>query len=129
MDTNTMARLLVVDDDPVLVRTLADVLTSEGHVVAAASGGQQGIDSFTAAAARGQPFDAVITDLGMPNVDGRQVAQAIKSLQPATLVVMLTGWGRRMNAVGERPPHVDHLLSKPPHMTELRTALAQCRRA
>lgn len=121
--------LLLVDDDPVLVRTLADVLTSEGHVVAAASGGQQGIDSFTAAAARGQPFDAVITDLGMPNVDGRQVAQAIKSLQPATLVVMLTGWGRRMNADGERPPHVDHLLSKPPHIAELRTALAQCRQA
>jgi signal transduction histidine kinase/DNA-binding response OmpR family regulator len=121
-------RLLLVDDDPVLVRSLTDVLTSEGHVVAAAGGGQQGIEAFTAAAARGQPFDAVITDLGMPNVDGRQVAQAVKLVQPLTPVVMLTGWGRRMNADGERPPHVDHLLSKPPRLSELRTVLAQFKR-
>ncbi len=119
-------QLLLVDDDPVLVRSLTDVLTSEGHVVSAAGGGRQGIDAFTAAAARGQPFDAVITDLGMPNVDGRQVAQAIKQVRPHTLVVMLTGWGRRMNADGERPPHVDHLLSKPPRLAELRAALAHC---
>jgi hypothetical protein len=42
--------------------------------------------------------------------------------------VMLTGWGRRMNADGERPPHVDHLLSKPPRLSELRTVLAQFKR-
>ena len=119
-------QLLLVDDDPVLVRSLTDVLTSEGHVVTATGGGRQGIDAFTAAAARGQPFDAVITDLGMPNIDGRQVAQAIKAVRPHTLVVMLTGWGRRMNADGERPPHVDHLLSKPPKLAELRAALAHC---
>jgi CheY-like chemotaxis protein/anti-sigma regulatory factor (Ser/Thr protein kinase) len=122
-------RLLLVDDDPVLVRSLTDVLTSEGHVVASTGGGRQGVEAFTAAAARGQPFDAVITDLGMPNVDGRQVAQAVKLVQPGTPVVMLTGWGRRMNADGERPAHVDHLLSKPPRLAELRTVLAQCKRA
>jgi CheY-like chemotaxis protein/anti-sigma regulatory factor (Ser/Thr protein kinase) len=122
-------RLLLVDDDPVLVRSLTDVLTADGHVVASAGGGQQGIDAFTAAAARGQPFDAVITDLGMPHVDGRQVAQAVKLVQPLTPVVMLTGWGRRMNADGERPQHVDHLLSKPPRLAELRAVLAQCKQA
>jgi signal transduction histidine kinase/DNA-binding response OmpR family regulator len=122
-------RLLLVDDDPVLVRSLTDVLTSEGHVIASTGGGRQGVEAFTAAAARGQPFDAVITDLGMPNVDGRQVAQAVKLVQPGTPVVMLTGWGRRMNADGERPAHVDHLLSKPPRLAELRTVLAQCKRA
>jgi CheY-like chemotaxis protein len=122
-------QLLLVDDDPVLVRSLTDVLTAEGHVVASAGGGQQGIEAFTAAVARGQPFDAVITDLGMPNVDGRQVAQAVKLVQPGTPVVMLTGWGRRMNADGERPQHVDHLLSKPPRLAELRAVLAQCKQA
>jgi DNA-binding response OmpR family regulator/signal transduction histidine kinase len=118
--------LLLVDDDPVLVRSLTDILESEGHRVTAAAGGQQGIDTFTAAVARGEPPDAVITDLGMPNVDGRQVAQAVKAFAPGTPVVMLTGWGRRMSEDGERPPHVDHLMSKPPRLTELRAVLARC---
>ncbi|HZN85840.1 MAG TPA: ATP-binding protein, partial [Burkholderiales bacterium] len=117
--------LLLIDDDPLLRRSLTDILESEGHAVTAASGGQQGIDAFTAAAARGTPFDVVITDLGMPNVDGRQVAYAVKSVRPGTPVMMLTGWGRRMREDGELPPHVDHLLSKPPRVAELRSALAR----
>jgi CheY-like chemotaxis protein len=65
-------------------------------------------------------FDLVITDLGMPDVDGRSVAAAIKAASPDTPVVMLTGWGRRMQEEGECPPHVDHLLSKPPRLEALR---------
>jgi signal transduction histidine kinase/ActR/RegA family two-component response regulator len=118
-------RILLVDDDAVLARTLIEILESEGHRVTAATGGQQGIAEFGAALARGEPFDVVITDLGMPNVDGRQVAQAVKAAAPGTPVVMLTGWGRRMNEDGERPLHVDHLLSKPPRLAELRAALAR----
>ena len=47
-----------------------------------ADGGQAGIDMFRAACDRKQPFSAVITDLGMPHVDGRQVAAAIKGIEP-----------------------------------------------
>lgn len=118
--------LLLVDDDPVLVRSLSEILESEGHRVTVAAGGQQGIEAFRAALARGEAYDAVITDLGMPKVDGRQVAQAVKALAPGTPVVMLTGWGRRMNETGERPPHVDHLLSKPARLGELRALLLRC---
>ena len=116
-------RLLVVDDDPVLLRSLTDILEAEGHEVTAAAGGRQGIDAATAAAERGSPFDAVITDLGMPNVDGRQVARAVKAASPGTLVLMLTGWGRRMQEDGERVEFVDQLLSKPPRVADLRAAL------
>jgi CheY-like chemotaxis protein len=122
-------RLLLVDDDPVLIRSLGEVLTGEGHLVTAAIGGRQGVDAFTAAMARRQPFDVVITDLGMPNVDGREVARLVKSVGPRTPVVMLTGWGRRMSEEGEKPPGVDHLLSKPPRLSELRAVLARCQSA
>lgn len=118
-------QLLVVDDDAVLARALIEILELEGHRVTAAAGGQEGIEAFGAALANGQPFDVVITDLGMPKVDGRQVAQAVKAAAPGTPVVMLTGWGRRMNEDGERPPHVELLLSKPPRLAELRAALAR----
>jgi len=54
------------------------------------------------------------------------VARAVKTATPQATVVMLTGWGRRMNEDGEHPPHVDHLLGKPPRAAELRAVLARC---
>jgi signal transduction histidine kinase/PAS domain-containing protein/ActR/RegA family two-component response regulator len=118
-------RLLLVDDDPILLQSLTEVLQGDGHLVTAADGGQQGIDEFFAARQSGQPFAVVITDLGMPNIDGRTVATAIKAASPETPVVLLTGWGQRMQDDGERPADVDRVLGKPPKLAELRTALVQ----
>ena len=117
-------RLLLVDDDPLLLQSLEDVLRLEGHDVTTADGGQRGIDEFFAARARGEPFAVVVTDLGMPKVDGRTVAAAIKSASPATPVVLLTGWGQRLRDEAELPEHVDRVLSKPPRVSELRATLA-----
>ena len=121
-------RLLLVDDDPLIIKTVQEVLASEGHTVVTADGGENGINAFLAARVRGARFDAVITDLGMPYVDGRRVAAAIKGASPQTPVIMLTGWGRRMVAENEIPPHVDRVLSKPPKLNELRVALAELTR-
>ncbi len=118
-------RILIVDDDPLLIKSLQDTLESDGHVVVAGSGGQNGIDLFVAAQQRGELFAAVITDLGMPYVDGRKVAAAIKAASTATPVILLTGWGQRLEAEGDIPPHVDRVLSKPPKLRELRLALAE----
>jgi signal transduction histidine kinase/CheY-like chemotaxis protein len=119
-------RLLLVDDDPLLLKSLRNTLEADGHIVATANGGDAGIDAFRAAQHRGEPFASVITDLGMPNVDGRKVANAIKDASPTTPVIMLTGWGRRLMSEEDVPLHVDRLLSKPPKLRELRVALAQC---
>jgi len=117
-------RILIVDDDPMLLNSLREALESDGHEVTTASGGQGGINAFVESHAEGRPFPIVITDLGMPHVDGRTVASAVKGSVPATVVVMLTGWGRRLMAEGEMPPHVDEILSKPPRLADLRVALA-----
>jgi len=122
-------RLLLVDDDPVLLQSLRDVLSLDGHEVFAADGGQRGIDEFFAARSRGEPFELVITDLGMPNVDGRTVAAAIKAAAPKTPVVLLTGWGQRLQGETDLPEHVDRVLSKPPRIAELRATLAQLARS
>ena len=119
-------RLLVVDDDPLLIKSLRDTLEMDGHVIVTANGGQDGIAAFHKALAAGETFAAVITDLGMPYVDGRQVAGAVKAASPGTPVIMLTGWGQRLVAEGDIPPHVDRVLNKPPKLRELRDALAQC---
>jgi PAS domain S-box-containing protein len=117
-------RVLIVDDDPLLLKSLRDALESDGHEVTTASGGQAGINAFVESHAAGTPFPVVITDLGMPHVDGRKVAATIKASVPETFVIMLTGWGRRLVAEGDVPPGVDQVLSKPPKLTELRTALS-----
>ncbi|MGH8218802.1 MAG: ATP-binding protein, partial [Steroidobacteraceae bacterium] len=117
--------ILLVDDDPLLIKSLRDILEADGHVVTAAEGGQRGIDEFAAAQRRGAPFALVITDLGMPYVDGRKVAASVRAASAATPVILLTGWGRRLLAENDIPPHVDRVLGKPPKLLELRAALAE----
>jgi len=117
-------RILVIDDDPVLLNSLRETLEGDGHSVIVADGGQLGIDAFIAGQRRSRPFNVVLTDLGMPYVDGRQVAAAIRAASPRTPIVMLTGWGRRLLSENDTPEHVDRVLSKPPKLLELRAVLA-----
>ncbi len=118
------ARLLLVDDDPLIVESLSNTLSADGHTVVAVDGGQAGIDAFTTSLSQVDRFALVITDLGMPYVDGRRVAAAIKAASPSTPVIMLTGWGQRLVDDNEMPQNVDRVLNKPPKLADLRRALA-----
>jgi CheY-like chemotaxis protein len=120
-----LRRILVIDDDPLMLRSLRDVLEVDGHFIVTAEGGQAGIETFHSMHRQGQALDVVITDLGMPGTDGRQVALAIKELQPRLCVILLTGSGQRMASEGDMPPGVDRILNKPPRLGDLRAALAQ----
>jgi len=117
-------RILIVDDDAVLLDSLARTLVEEGHEVTQAGGGQAGIEAFLGAQRSDRPFAAVITDLGMPHVDGHRVASVVKSASPGTPVFLLTGWGHGLPAEGGMPSHVDRILTKPPKLRELREALS-----
>ncbi|MEO5802236.1 MAG: ATP-binding protein [Verrucomicrobiota bacterium] len=118
-------RILYIDDEPVLRDLMQELLGIGGHRVKVAEGGKAGIDAFRAARAESEPFDLIISDLGMPNIDGRQVAQTIKRESPATPVMLLTGWGSMMEADGHLPDHVDLVLGKPPQLNELMEAVAE----
>jgi len=118
-------RILVIDDDPLLIKSLRDTLEADGHLVTATDGGQAGLDAFKSAQEGGDPFELVLTDLGMPYVDGRKVAATVKAASPTTPIVLLTGWGQRLKAENDMPPHVDRVLNKPPNLHDLRTALAE----
>jgi CheY-like chemotaxis protein len=83
------------------------------------------MDAFRVAEAPSEPFAAVITDLGMPYVDGGAVAEAVKADRPLTPVVLLTGWGHRILAENETPANVDRVLGKPPKLVSLRSVLAE----
>ena len=115
--------ILCIDDDEKVRQLLNDCLTHFNHRVMVASGGKDGIELFRTAMRKKQPYEVVITDWGMPDIDGHHVAREIKAESPKTPVIMMTGWGTIMKEDGETAPEVDAVVGKPPNMQELNDLL------
>ncbi len=88
------ARVLVVDDEKSMRDLLAITLQRAGYEVTVADGGETAIEAI-----RRDPFDAIITDLRMPKVDGLQVLRSARELSPETAVIMLTAVASTETAV------------------------------
>ena len=117
--------VLCIDDESVIREILNDSLKTFNHRVTTASSGKDGIELFRVAIKQNQPYQAVITDLGMPEMDGHQVARIIKAESPKTPVIMLTGWGTIMKEEGETAPEVDAIIAKPARIDELNALLLE----
>jgi signal transduction histidine kinase len=122
---NRSLRILCIDDELQIQELLKHCLTTLDHQVTTASGGKQGVEMFRAAMLEKQPYEMVITDLGMPDIDGHQVARTIKAASPATPIIMMTGWGTMMKEEGETASEVDAVVGKPPRIQELNNLLLQ----
>ena len=101
-------RILVIDDDADVRETTADLLATEGHRVSQAASGAEGVSMF-----RAQRHDVVFTDLGMPGMTGWEVAEAIKALDAATPIVLLTGWADEIGQAVHQRGCVDQIAGKP----------------
>jgi signal transduction histidine kinase/ActR/RegA family two-component response regulator len=112
--------LLLVDDEMFVREVMSELFLHQGHTVETAVNGRDGLEKF-----RAGRFDAVVTDRAMPELNGDQLAAAVKEAVPGTPVIMLTGHGERMRAAGERPTGVDLILSKPATTAKVREALAR----
>lgn len=112
-------RLLCVDDDSELREMLHASLSGLNHTVTLAEDGKRALVLFSDALRNKSPYEAVITDLGMPGVNGLQIAQAVKEESPSTPVIMLTGWAEMMMGNKDAKQHVDAVLAKPHSMVEL----------
>ena len=113
-------RILVVEDEPLVREVLAVYLDEDKHVVQVAENGRIGLEKFKAGT-----FDLVMTDRAMPEMNGDQLAVEIKKLCPDIPILLLTGFGDLMTGVGEQPPGVDLVVSKPFTLTTLRSAIAK----
>jgi CheY-like chemotaxis protein len=71
------------------------------------------------------PFDLVMTDRAMPELNGDQLAVEIKKLNPRQPIILLTGFGDLMTGAGEQPPGVDLVVSKPFTLATLRSAMSK----
>jgi signal transduction histidine kinase/CheY-like chemotaxis protein len=116
------SRILLVDDDPRLLTVLSDTLQSYGHAVTTASKGEEAVQMFDPTL-----HDVVITDLGMPRMNGWEVAERVKAQSPETPVFLLTGWGESV-AAHEGSQFVDRVVAKPVSAEALMEQLAELRR-
>ncbi len=117
-------RILYVDDEPEVLEVMRQILETLGHDVQVAEGGALGISVFKEALSIGRPFDCVITDMGMPDVDGRGVATAVKEASPHTPVILFSGWSAQMLEQQGVADVVDTVVSKPPTLDKVSQMIA-----
>ncbi len=109
------ARILVVDDEAELLNLLQEALATAGHEVTTASTGAEGVALF-----RGSEFDVVLTDLGMPDVTGWDVARVVRDEGRSGIVLgLVTGWGATISEEMVASHGVDFVVGKPFDVQEL----------
>jgi len=111
-------RILVVDDQEIICELVAEYLRTDGHEAAVATTGRRALELFAS-----ETFDLVITDQSMPEMNGVQLANSVKSIEPQIPVILLTGFGEEMQALGSRPESVDLVIGKPVSAADLRHAV------
>ncbi|WP_224372233.1 sigma-54-dependent transcriptional regulator [Hyalangium versicolor] len=103
-----MARVLVIDDHDTLREGMTVTLTRSGHTVAAARSGADGLAAY-----KKSPFDLVVTDLKMDGMDGIAVTKALKALDPAAVVMVVTAFGTIETAVQAMQEGAYDFITKP----------------
>ena len=102
------AHVLIVDDDPTVLETLKEILISGNHRVDAVGTGEEALDLFS-----GKAYDLVITDLGMPGMNGWELCRRVKELKPSVPVILVTGWGDHIDSEKASLHGIDLLIAKP----------------
>jgi len=112
---NPKLRILIVDDDSRMTRTLADIFSIAGYQPVEANSGPQALDL-----ARQQSFDCVLTDVRMPGMDGVELHRQLHQVQPGLPVVLMTayasdeiirkGLGEGVVGVFDKPLDISSLL-------------------
>ena len=111
--TKTIERILLVDDEATFLQTLRRHLRREGFALETATNGRDACWKIAQGAAQERPFDLVITDVLMPDVDGIQLLTWIKDRYPGISVIVLTGFGDGDMVSKAVRPAVDGFGAKP----------------
>jgi PAS domain S-box-containing protein len=117
-----MDKLLLIDDEPDILRVLSMSLKADGYDVVSASNGTDGVAAFE----KERP-DIVITDIKMPGMDGIEVLRKIKALNADTEVIIITGHGDIENAIEALKHGASDFINKPVRDEALSIALRRAR--
>jgi signal transduction histidine kinase/ActR/RegA family two-component response regulator len=114
------ARVLLIDDEIDNLEVLQELLEMEGHRVDAAGSGPAALERFH----RGERYDVVLCDVGMPHMSGWQVVREIRRLAPSARIWLLTGWANEISEHDPRLTDVQGVLGKPLDLEQLRSLLS-----
>ncbi len=106
-------KILVIDDEEGIREVLGEIFQNEGHRVTLAETSRKGLDKF-----KKNDFDLVLTDLGMPEMSGWELAKKIKEIDPGIPVGLITGWAVATPKEKMKEEGVDFILSKPFNYTK-----------
>jgi CheY-like chemotaxis protein len=114
-------RILLVDDNADAAVTLSSLLDTLGATVRVAHNGPEALSAFDVF----HP-DAVLLDIGMPDMDGYEVARRLRAADHnGVLLIALTGWGQEHDQERARAAGFDHHMIKPPNLEMLRAVLCE----
>jgi two-component system cell cycle sensor histidine kinase/response regulator CckA len=113
-------RVLLVDDEVDNLEVLQELLEMEGHRVDAAPSGPAALERFH----RGERYDVVLCDVGMPQMSGWQVVREIRRIAPDVRIWLLTGWANEISEHDPRLADVQGVLGKPLDLEQLRLLLS-----
>ncbi len=108
------ARVLVIDDEASVRDLIVDVLQAAGHVALAAADGPSGL-----ALERAGAPDLALIDLGLPGMSGWEVAARLRASRPDLPLVLITGWGDRLNPTDLERSGICQVIAKPFQTTEV----------
>ena len=115
-------RILVIDDEPVVARVVAEALRIDGNQVTTACNGEEGLRAIEQ-----QAPDAVFLDIAMPGMDGIEVLRRIRERHADLPVIILTGWASGRQIDEARRLGVTDILGKPVPLKHLTEALSRSR--
>jgi CheY-like chemotaxis protein len=114
---DAVGSILVIDDETDVRELVADALAARGHTITVASGGREGLARFETGR-----YDLVLTDLGMPDLNGWEVVRAVKAARSDVPVLLLTGWADAVEPADAR--RVDGVIKKPFNLKHLAATVA-----
>ena len=119
-DSSGIRRILVVDDQPIILELLQTQLREDGHEIETANDGPEALEKLGAGG-----FDLLLTDQSMPGMNGEELAVAAREKFPTLPVILLTGFGGSSMETDHEMPGVDIVLGKPATSVDLRRAIVQ----
>ncbi len=114
-------KILLVDDDPFILRGTGKNLENRGYEVVQAESGEQAVELLER-----NTFDLVITDLVMDSIDGIGVLEKAKTVKPEIMVIILTGFGDMTSAIQALRHNADDYLLKPCDAEEIHFRVSRC---
>ena len=113
-------KVLVVDDENIVVSLVRDALEDEGYDIVTADSGEQAVQVL-----REQPVDLLITDIRMPHMDGTELVQRARQINPMVGVIYMTGYANLNSAKDAIKQGAFDYILKPFELTEIRQAVAK----